>query len=295
MSGKVKNYRCWFLINQNQRQRDYETLEQQAAKAFLGFIAGRDYGGNIDLFRFDIYIEPTINLGLHRDGIYTGCAHISSHVDYTVFNQLTEIERISLMLNASLISIKYLAQRMAIPKGFEAGRLYNDYETYLKEAAYLLNDKLLDLSVIKPFNNLRFNFVISTTAEVKEKNINYNLNDIQDFVNNKLSGIDFGISVRTFHLGYEIADSKGYMQHHAETAKLKRYGAKYLLVVKQFDYNELKQLDAHGQFKVLKNNILEAISDIGNLNKKPKDFKSQKFFDEMGAILNDYEKRYIIR
>ncbi|HEX8018558.1 hypothetical protein [Mucilaginibacter sp.] len=294
MSGKVKNYRCWFLINQNREQRDYEPLEQQAAKVFLSFIEGRDYGGNIDLFRFDIYIEPTINLGLHEDGVYTGCAHISSHVDHTVFNQSTEIERISLMLNASLISIKYLAQRMTIPKGFEADKLYSDYENYLKEESHLLNDKQLNLSIIKPFNNLRFNFVVTTTVEVKEKNIHYKLNDVEDFVNNNLSGIDFGTSVHAFHLGYEIADSKGYMQHHAETANLKRYGAKYLLVVKQFDYDELKQLDVHGQFKVLKNKILEAISDISSLNKKPKDFKSQKFFHEMTAILSDYEKRYII-
>jgi hypothetical protein len=84
------------------------------------------------------------------------------------------------------------------------------------------------------------------------------------------------------------------MPHHPETANLRRYGTKYknLLVVKQFDYRQLKDLDDKGQFKILKEKILEAISDVDKLSKKPKDFDKEKFFDTIRNILTDYEKKH---
>jgi len=294
MTTMTQTYRCWFLINQNQEKRDFETLEQEASRLFLDFISGKDYGDSIGLFRFDIYIEPIINFGRHTDTIYTGCAHLSVHIDKATFDKATDELKVKLLLNAAFVLTKYLAQRVPLPKNFQADSLVNDYENYLTKKSLLLSNDQTQAVIIKPFDTTSFNFVITTTAEVKDRDIHYDLNEVGDFINNKLAGQTFGTSIRKFDFGYEIADSKGYMPHHPETANLRRYGTKYknLLVVKQFDYRQLKDLDAKGQFKILKEKILEAISDVDKLSKKPKDFDNEKFFDTMNNILTDYEKKH---
>ena len=99
---------------------------------------------------------------------------------------------------------------------------------------------------------MQFNFVVSTTWEVKDRDIHYDLNDIKKFINGRLLNKTLGTSVDVFHLGYEIADSQGELPHHQETANLRRYGRKYLLIVKQFDYSQLKDKNFKEQFNILK-------------------------------------------
>ena len=123
---------------------------------------------------------------------------------------------------------------------------------------------------------MEFNFTITTTAEVKQNKIKYDLQDIEKFINKKLADENFGSPIDEFFLGYEIADPKGTMKHYKETANLRRYGRRYLLVVKQFDYRELKEKNSIEQFTILKTKILEAISDIEKLNRKPKDFEGKQ-------------------
>lgn len=137
---------------------------------------------------------------------------------------------------------------------------------------------------------MTFNFTITTTSEVKESEIHYDLAEIGKFVNKKLTGNFFGSSVDEFYLGYEVADSKGHMKHYEQTANMRRYGRRYLLIVKQFDYQDLKGKAALAQFAILKTKILEAIMDTEKLSKKPKDFDKEKFHDVISKILNDYEK-----
>jgi hypothetical protein len=138
---------------------------------------------------------------------------------------------------------------------------------------------------------MTFNFTITTTAEVKDDKINYDLKEIEKFINNKLVDETFGSSIDDFFLGYEIADPKGKLKHYKETANLRRYGKRYILVVKQFDYRDLKDRSPIEQFIILKTKILEAVSDIQKLNRKPKDFDRQKFQNVLQQILTTYEKK----
>src|SRR5437868_3970428 len=105
---------------------------------------------------------------------------------------------------------------------------------------------------------MKFHFTITTTSEVKDHKINYDLQEIERFINTHLADKNFGSSIDEFYLGYEIADSKGKLKHYEQTANLRRYGRRYLLVVKQFDYRELKDKNLKEQFNILKTKILEA-------------------------------------
>lgn len=290
-----QKYNCWFLINQDQEKREFETLEKEAARIFLDFILDKDYGKGVGLFRFDIYIKPIINYGQHTDSIYNGCAHLTTHIDKHFFDKSTEQDKIKLLLTASFILTKYLAEKVPLPKGFIATDLVNDFEKYLTKHSLLI-DKAQDRKIIyKYFETTRFNFIRTETIEVDKKKIHFDLNEIQDNINNKISGKTFGKSIDTFDFGFELYDfNGGFAKFMKQTESYKRYGTKYknYLVVKQFDYSIVKDLDAKQQFELLKSKILEGINDFDTLTKKPKDFDKNKFCETIDTILTEYEKKH---
>jgi hypothetical protein len=293
MTKNKETYRCWFLINQNIKDRPFVAEEQASADTFVSFLADKDYGQGIGLFRFDIYVEPQINFGHHRDSIFMGCAHLTANIDSATFLEADNIKRHKLLLNSALTLCKYLSEKVALPKDFDAKRLTIDFTNFLNEKSLLLSKEETSDLIIKVFDTTKFNFLISKTVEVKDKDIHFDLINVQDYINNELSGKTFGASVREFDFGYEIYDFEGYMKPRAETAELRRYGIKYknLLVVKQFDYRNLKGKTHKAQFEILKLNILEAINDTDKLTRKPKYFDKVEFYKIIEKTLNEYQKK----
>ncbi len=137
------NYRCWFLINQNIENREFEEIEKEASSRFIDFVNRKDYGKGIELFRFDIYVNEKINLGLHHDSVYTGCAHLTAHVDYEKFINSDKENKVRLLLNASLVLIDYLRNNVVIPKDSNINELHSDYDNYLKSENFKLSDNEL--------------------------------------------------------------------------------------------------------------------------------------------------------
>lgn len=284
-------YQCWFLINQNLRERPFILDEQSAVDTLTTFLSDKNYGIGISLFRFDIYVEPIINYGHYRDVVYSGCAHLTAHIDYTTFINADANQRHKLLLNSALILFKYLSEKIALSKKIDAKNLVKDYSKFLEAKSLLLTEKQASNFIIKIFNAIKFNFVITTTIEVANGDIHYDLNEIQDYINNMLVEQTFGTSIRQFDFGYELFDFNGqFAFFRQQTAELKRYGTKYknLLIVKQFNYAKMKMMNRKAQLNFLKEKILEAISDIDNLNKKPKDFDKEKFYNSIENILTEY-------
>ncbi len=245
-------------------------------------------------FALTYTIEPEVNIGRHIDFSGKCHAHLSAHINYEKFVSADSTQRHVYLLNAALILCKYLATKLVSPKHFDIITFINDYTKFLDSHSLLLTDENVAEIVIKPFETTKFLFIVTSTSEVKDKDIHYDLVKIQDYLNNNLPGKTFGNSVQEFQFGYEISDFQGYMKPWTQTANLRRYGAKnkYLLIVKQFDYQKLKNKTHLEQFNMLKGKILEAINDVDKLNKKPKDFDKQLFQDTIEGILTDYSIKY---
>ena len=291
MNTTKQTYDCWFLINQDQEKREFKTLEKEASRIFLDFISDKDYGKRVGLFRFDIYVKPNINYGREIDTMYNGCAHLTIHIDKQAFDKSTEQEKVKLLLTASYILTKYLAEKVPLPKGFIASDLVNDYEKYLTKHSFLADKVESENIIYKYFETTRFNFLRTETVEVDKNKIHFDLNEIQDFINNKIAGKTFGKSINTFDFGFELYDfNGGFANILKQTENYKRYGTKYknYLVVKHFDYSEIKNLDDKRQYELLKSKILEAINDFDTLTKIPKDFDKNKFYETISIILTDY-------
>lgn len=296
MTKKKETYRCWFVINQNNLARPFIADEEAAIETFVSFLADKDYGRGVRSFRFDIYVQPEINFGQHRDIIDPGYIELTANIDYSTFLNADQSLRHKLLLNGALTLCKYLSEKAPLPKDFDANQLTSDYENFLIEKSLLLDNKESSDSIIKLFDTTRFNFIITTTLEVQDKDIHYDLRKVEDYINNELSGKTFGASFRQFDFGYEISDFQGSILPFTQTADLKRYSTKHkrLLVVKQFDYQRLKDKTPYEQFEILKTNILEAINDTDKLTRKPKNFDKVEFYKAIEALLNEYQEKYCL-
>lgn len=291
MKQKEKN-ECWFLVNQHIFEKEFEGFEQSASKIFLDFIGDKDYGKGIGLFRFDIYVEPTVNFGRHADSIYTRCAHLSTHIAKQIFDKADDDQKVKLLLNAALLLTKYLAAYVPLPKDYQAEKLHTDFAMYLAKHSLLLQQIETDKAIIKYFDTTRFLFRRTETVEVDKNKVHFDLNEIQDFINNHIAGKTFGKSINAIDFGFELYDFYGgFATFLKKTENYKRYGTKYknYLVVKHFDYSQIKNLNGQEQYELLKSKILEGINDYDNLSKKPKDFDKKKFYDTMENILTTYE------
>lgn len=293
-NDNAKKYECLFLVNQHIFDKEFEPIEQKAVKVFLDFISDKNYGLGIGLFRFDIYVEPKVNFGRQTDSIYTSCAHLSAHIHKQLFDTGNDEDKLKLLLNASLILVKYLAQRVLLPKDFDADNLFSDYKVYLKSKSLLLDQIETERSIIKFFDTTRFFFRRTETIEVDKSKIHFDLNEIQDFINNEIAGKTFGKSVTTVDFGFELYDYNGsFATFMKQTENYMRYGTKYknYLVVKHFDYSELKNNNQVQQYQLLKAKVLEGINNYDNLKRKPKDFDKEGFYKIMENILTNYEKQ----
>lgn len=288
-----EKYKCCFLINPNKGKSKFEEIEKQASDLFLNFIEDKNYGIEINSFQFDISIENKVNYEILKDSLFMGLAHLSSHIDKKIFEESDENGKIKLLLNASLLMIKYLATKMALPRTFQSKIFLKEYKVYLSKNKFLIRHD--DKTIVKQFDPVGFKFVVTSSLGVRDDKIHYDLNDIQRFINTKIAGQTFGTSIKYFYLGYEIFDfTRDHANFMEPMINLKRFGKKfnYLLFVKKFDYNKLKDLNAAEQFKVLKDTLIEAINDVDQLGKKPKSFNKPKFLMAMEKILNQYEKKF---
>ena len=187
-----QKHNCWLHINQHIREEEFERLEQIAVNFFTGFIVNQYYGNGIQVFRFDIYIEASVNFGRQTDSIYTECAHLSAHIDKQIFDNSNDEMKIKILLNTVLVLIKYLTIKIPLPKGYRANDLYLDFTSFLADNELLLHKNDVKKIVIKHFDTTRFDFKITETAEVDKNKIKFDLNNIQDYINNKIAGKTFG-------------------------------------------------------------------------------------------------------
>lgn len=292
MTTNKPNYDCWFLINPDQEKKEFQTLEKEASRIFLDFISGKNYGKGSGVFRFDIYVKPTINYGRHADTFYDNYAHLVVHIDKPIFDKSTEIEKVKLLLTASLILMRYLAEKVPLPKEFMAMDLVSDYGNYLTKQSLLVDKTKTESIFYKHFETTHFNFRRAETIEVDKNKIHFDLNEIEDFINNKIAGKTFGKSITTIDFGFELYDFNGAFANFLKQSEgYKRYGTKHknYLVAKHFDYSAIKNLDSKQQFELLKLKILEGINDFDTLTRKPKDFDKNKLYEILDAILTEYE------
>lgn len=110
---------------------------------------------------------------------------------------------------------------------------------------------------------------------------------IEDYFEVPLRDFSYGDSIETFVLGFEIGDLEGWGDFFTSMSRYTSYRPKRKLVVSvgQLNWPDVKDLSAEEQFQKFSEVLLRAISRVGDMKRKPKNFDSVAFSGEVARLL----------
>ncbi len=110
---------------------------------------------------------------------------------------------------------------------------------------------------------------------------------LQAYFAKELKEFSVGESVETFVLGFEIADLEGWGEVFTSMHSYTSYRPKMKLVISvgQINWPDVKDIDGPEQFRRLAGVLIQAISRLGEMKRKPKYFDVAAFLTEMRRIL----------
>ena len=130
-----------------------------------------------------------------------------------------------------------------------------------------------------------------TTNELNYKNLNIDLNDLEQFISSRLMKLNFGKAVDKYLWGFELYKfDGGFAQFFNNDIESWKYSTKRLVTNSHFDWNVVKDISKDELFELIKIEMLKSISRINEMKRKPKNFDYLAFQNSMEIILNDYKK-----
>ena len=293
-----------FLIHFNPflQTHEWSKIETTVQQYFLDFINSNDYGDDVMSMTFNFYIENEIDINRQNDNIQIGThfglppnAKLTMHFEYTGFINATDDYKIKMTLNGILFLLNHLLLNYKIKQGTPLEKIICDYKNKLVEEK-LYNENIVK-NYIKINNPFRFNFMKHHFMGLKENEILFDINDIEKHLNNNLYKHNFGKSVSAIFFSYDIFDferDKKYM----DAEKKYQYGKnKDLSIMEQYNSNLFKYDSNYmdnterGQIEYLHKGMLEAISRIETMKRKPKDFNIKEFYRIIDVLMNEYENK----
>jgi hypothetical protein len=116
-----------------------------------------------------------------------------------------------------------------------------------------------------------------------------NLNWLHDSLVNQFAPLEFGESVTTFVIGFELADIGGWGKSFTEMTEYISYRpkSKTLVSVAQLDWLVVKDLDGRKQFEAMSDSIIAAVARVERMKRKPKSFDYCSFGSVLTTFLKD--------
>jgi hypothetical protein len=136
---------------------------------------------------------------------------------------------------------------------------------------------------------MEFEIKRTSTNEYFNGNIPFDLNDLEKFIASKLISIDFGKSVVKYFWGFELYRFNGrFADFYSNDVESWKYSRKWLVTNSRFDWDMVKELNNEGFFKLIHFEMIQSISRVNNMKRKPKDFDYISFRETVDNILNEY-------
>jgi hypothetical protein len=128
------------------------------------------------------------------------------------------------------------------------------------------------------------------TNEYNDGHLHIDLNDLEQFISDKLSQYDFGSSVVKYFWGFELFKFDGkFAEFSSGDIESWRYSTKWLVTNSQFDWNIVKDLENESFLAIIKTELVKSIDRIAEMKRKPKNFDHIAFRNKVEDILKDYK------
>ena len=141
-------------------------------------------------------------------------------------------------------------------------------------------------------NTIRFKFIPLQSSEVG--NLFYDLETIEDFINEELKNYNFGNDVKEFQLSVHTYVFNGPFFEFFNSLKDKKGFKKsngILFATKDLNYAELKEMDQEQQLEIIKGAILEGIEDVKKIGARIRNTDFE--IDKLQQVVEDAITKYI--
>ncbi len=136
---------------------------------------------------------------------------------------------------------------------------------------------------------MEFEIKRTLTIEFKEDNLKVNLNDLEDYISDKLQEKNYGTSVIKFFWGFELFKFDGdFAQFFKNEIESWKHSVKWLVTNSNFDWNIIKDLSEIETLNLMKKELFNSINRIEKMKRKPKDFDFISFRNDIDSIFNEY-------
>ena len=129
------------------------------------------------------------------------------------------------------------------------------------------------------------------TNEYYDGHLKFDLNQLEQFISDRLIKLNFGKDVVKYFWGFELYRFKGgFAQFFSNDIESWKHSSKWLVTNSHFDWDFAKDLDDYNFYEMIKNEMIISIGRINDMKQKPKNFNYLAFQDEIEKILEDYKK-----
>lgn len=296
----TKKYYSFFVsFNSFQKERAWENISDRAQSFYINFLNDHDYGDNLMSTTFNFLVEKEIDYDKQNDYISTSSylgipktARLTIHFDYEYFKNCDDTSKYILTLNGILFLLQHWQSNLKIPKGNPLTEIIKDFTDLLKAKNILLTNEIKSKAFNKLTNPFRFSFMRHHFQNIKEKEILFDTNQIEKFLNNQMRNSDFGKSINKVYFSFDIFDFDGNSAtKYIDNERKYQYGRdKDFSFMEQYDSKQFLNQTKYEQIIYLHHGLLNAILRIKEMKRKPKEFNIDKFYNEINKLLTDYEK-----
>ncbi|MDR1198252.1 MAG: hypothetical protein LBK94_04465 [Prevotellaceae bacterium] len=310
----LRYYSFFVCFNPFNQSSEFGKIGTKAQQYYSDFLNNSDYGDNLLPVNFQFFVEKEVDLDRQYDNVsvasYFGVpasARLNLHFEYDFFISSDGKTKYKMTVNGILFLLKYWYKNLKNHKDTPLEKIIEGFENQLKI------DNLFSMKFEKyyiKFNNgFRFSFMRHYCYGIRYKQILFDTNDIEKFLNNSLYKTDFGKSIKEIFFSYDIFDfdNQGHKQY-IDNEKEYKYGkSKDLCIMEQYDSNlfiynsnfydktkesiiEYLNKAKREQIEYLHKGMLNAIGRIGQMKRKPKDFDYQKFGETIDKLMTEYEQ-----
>lgn len=297
----LKNNSVFIHFNPSQGTNPWGSIVNQAQNYLVHFLNKKEY--ELISLNFDLLVEKEIDSNKQRDFISTAShfgipkkAVLTLHLNQDLFIQFDDDNKYKITLNAVLFLLQYWKDHLKIPKNIPLEEIIIDLSKTLQSEHLLLDNKITSELFVKIANPFHFDFIQHHFQGIREADILFDTNHIEQFLNNRLYKTDYGKTIHQIFFSYDIFDFySSKTKEYIDLEKKYRYGKnKDLYFMEQYDSNLLDGKTKKEQLDYLQKGILEAITRIKDMKRKPKDFNIDLFYSVMDTLLTAYNNTYSV-
>ena len=127
------------------------------------------------------------------------------------------------------------------------------------------------------------------TNEFTDLNLSVDLNELENYISEKIKNNNYGSSVVKYFWGFELFKfNGGFAEFFNNNIESWKYSLKWFLTNSHFDWNKIHKMNEIETLQLMKTELTISLGRIEGLKRKPKDFDYKKLAEDLERVFDNY-------